>query len=544
MKKMLGFKGRAKVAVIDHLGREVKSFPWQKNLLLDTGMNAIGTELICDIFNVAIKGHGDLATTEVVAGSNSYTLAAGVVTRTAGTRDFTSDDVGKWLGLASDLNQGGQITVLNSATSVDINNDTDAFVAQDITLLGISQVDMDDEYGVDRPAVIYSKPLGDETMTASGSAFNPTDVGRAVYIDGKRAFEITAYTSATVVEVDISGTDEAIVGEGGRIYDIRNDELGSASRTSTYGTNSNDNSTTTAGNVRTFKRTFIFDPEPELLEDIGNTNTYSRSGTTVTRTAGTRDFTADDVGKVLYFDSSEVESEIVAFTDATHVTVADSGTLAAQNARLYGFNTYEEIGFANSEFPTEINIRVALASPVDVLGPTSIYPGRQLKVVYEFTLTIEPDTSTSGNLSPLITGGTGMNANQSGLYAIESFSTSTINSDGGTNDDFTLLDPATPGFLGLSTNADALDPLGDKVRSTNTVFVPMEAEDYNGSYTRRYTGVFGLNDAIGTTWRTLFLGDEDTNIAVFTFRFTNNQTKDGTHVYSQSIIKSWGRDFS
>ncbi len=53
---------------------------------------------------------------------------------------------------------------------------------------------------------------------------------------------------------------------------------------------------------------------------------YTRSGTTVTRESGTRDFIAGDVGKLLRF-SDGTESKITVYTNATTVTVADSGTV-------------------------------------------------------------------------------------------------------------------------------------------------------------------------------------------------------------------------
>lgn len=69
--------------------------------------------------------------------------------------------------------------------------------------------------------------------------------------------------------------------------------------------------------------------------------TASQSGTTVTKTAGTS-FTAGDVGKWIYWGdrpaygggTRSVADRITAYTDATHVTVETSRTIASQAARI------------------------------------------------------------------------------------------------------------------------------------------------------------------------------------------------------------------
>lgn len=55
---------------------------------------------------------------------------------------------------------------------------------------------------------------------------------------------------------------------------------------------------------------------------------FSQSGTTVTRTTGTRDFSASDVGKLIRWASGS-EAKITAYTNATTVTVTPSQTVAA-----------------------------------------------------------------------------------------------------------------------------------------------------------------------------------------------------------------------
>jgi hypothetical protein len=78
-------------------GIVVKEGRWQPNLILDRGLDILATIPICDYFKVCAKGTGTGATSEDVADTNTYSQTGPdlTLTRTAGTRDFTSADVGK-----------------------------------------------------------------------------------------------------------------------------------------------------------------------------------------------------------------------------------------------------------------------------------------------------------------------------------------------------------------------------------------------------------------------------------------------------------------
>lgn len=65
--------------------------------------------------------------------------------------------------------------------------------------------------------------------------------------------------------------------------------------------------------------------------------TYSQAAGTVTRDTGTRDFISGDVGKLIRF-ADGTERKITAFTDATHVTVTPTGTVASQGILIYRVN--------------------------------------------------------------------------------------------------------------------------------------------------------------------------------------------------------------
>lgn len=67
-------------------------------------------------------------------------------------------------------------------------------------------------------------------------------------------------------------------------------------------------------------------PTKDLPDDPGDT--YSQSGTTVTRISGTRDFSAGDIGKLIRWSGGQ-EATITAYTSATVVTVGTSQTVAA-----------------------------------------------------------------------------------------------------------------------------------------------------------------------------------------------------------------------
>jgi hypothetical protein len=67
-------------------------------------------------------------------------------------------------------------------------------------------------------------------------------------------------------------------------------------------------------------------------EDV--TGTYSQAGTTVTRASGARDFTINDEGRLIRWDSGE-EAKVVTFTSATTVTVDRSQTVVADDVIIY-----------------------------------------------------------------------------------------------------------------------------------------------------------------------------------------------------------------
>ena len=53
-----------------------------------------------------------------------------------------------------------------------------------------------------------------------------------------------------------------------------------------------------------------------------------------------------------------------------------------------------------------------------------------------------------------------------------------------------------------------------------------------------------MTDAIDTNWRSLMLYDPGSTNAIFTFLFDFPQAKSGDRIFTMTLQKSWGRDFS
>lgn len=466
--------------MIDHAGKTVLERPWQPNLLLEQGMDKLGADMgFADLFLWGVLGDDTShPAKEAIDVSNTYTLSGSVLTRAAGTRDFTADDVG---GLF-------RITV---------SPFTECIIT---SVIGVTSV-------------------------------NVRAVGQGSLAD---------YTTKNVVYYHIQ--DVSIYGGTMGIP-----------RSNTYGTDTDDNKTTDVDNVRTLKRTFIFNPVDEQLETPDVSNTYSRSGTTVTKTAGARVFTADDVGKYIYFITDAVLTKITGYTSGTQVTVADSGTVAAQNIKFYGFVEVGEVGFSDLQTTgSNLNIRVRLedgsgnSDPVPVDGANPSYPGQQLKIVYELSIAVTPNTSQAGTAAITDTGNN-MSANKTGHYCVEKMALSAVDADGATNLSYATLDPGSVGYMALSPSSAAIVPLNGPDRSSGAVPATLQISRpvyVAGSYTRVYEGTFGLVDANASNWRTMGLYDLDSETFPFVFLFTASQTKDSDHVLTLRWRKTWSRDLS
>lgn len=553
----LALKGRIKAQVIDHSGRVIRDYPEQPNLLLDQGLNQMAHRHIADLFLYSIKGTGSTITTEAVTGTYSQALTGGgnVVVRASGARDFTMADEGKLIYFSGSVHkEQAMIVTYNSATQVTVDRTQDnAIVGQTITIYSVGQLGLDAEDGSRTLSGNISKPLSGTTVTADTlSQFSAGDIGAQVYfISSDTFYPITAFIDGQNVTVDISVNDKDLsTPEPGIVYEARtSDDSACRGRTDTYSAVAGENSTTdgTGGSLgqRTLKRTFIFDPEIANEEDV--TGTYTRSSGTVTRTAGTRDFTGADVGKVLAFsDGTEYTITANPGASTTVVTVTPiSGPTSSTNIKLYGFQTYNEIGFSHTGAPgANANIRVKLASGAVVQSPTGINPGQQLKVTYSFLVSLSPNSSTAS--TPTATdSGNQMSTSKAGTVAVESLALASIGADGQTDSGIVGLEPSESGSMGISTSSAALVPMNGPDRTAGLATTDLTADAYtDGTFQNSYRGTFGLNDAIGTTWRTLMLFDVDSGTALFTHLFAASQKKDANHVLNAVWTKTWNRDLS
>lgn len=535
----LGLTGRVTVQVIN--GGQVVSTHTQRNLWLDQGLNNLAAFPLCQLFEVAVKGTGTTATSEDLTGTaNTYSIANGssAMTRTAGSRDFTVNDVGRLIRFTD--NREFLINGYTSATQVSVSPSASSAVTNlKAKLYYVGQVGLDEEIGRTNS---YSQVAGENgtTTAAATRTFKRTFVfdGEDTVSENIPSVNTYSQTGDTVTRVngsrdftsdDVGKTLQFLAsGNSGQIVSVDAVDAVTVSNTA-------DNP---EGNIK-------LTGDSGLYENVSGT--YSRSADTITRVSGTRDFTADDIGKIVHFNSANVEATITAVTDASNATVDVSGTLAVQTIRLYGFQDYSEFGFSHLEDSGDnLNIRSVLSSPARAYRSTLLRASDQLKVTYECQLTVSPATSIAGNLTPVSNDpGNQMSGNKSGTYTIETFATSTVQATGETDTSLIDLEPSYEGFAALSTTSDALAPLSSKTRTGNTVSVAMVGDTYTqGMFTRLFTATFGLNDAIGDLWRSLMIFDPDSSLAIFTFLFAVNQKKDGSHVLTVRFRKNWGRDLS
>jgi hypothetical protein len=373
---------------------------------------------------------------------------------------------------------------------------------------------------------------------------------------------ITTISSATVADVRPVGsaTLTAYSAKTIKLYRVNATGLASeAGRTGNYSSIVGENTTTTAsGNIRTFKRTFLFDPEPSNIETPDVSNTYTWTGTGVTRTAGARDFATGDIGKYIKFPSTGEFCKISSRTSATVVVVdrAPIATHTSLNITLYGYNSYSHIGLSDlAATGANLNVMVRLEdgsgnpSPVLALGENPEVGGQQVKVTYSLVVTFSPVATQSG--TGLFSGDTAAmgGASRAGSWVLEAIASSFVASDGSTDISNIGLEPYAGGDMALSISSAALVPLtGSSVppdRSAGAQFVGMTPNGYvAGSFTNTYSGTFGVTDAVGTNWRTMGIYDEDSKQFLWTYLFTNAQKKPATHSFTLTFRKTWNRDLS
>jgi hypothetical protein len=312
-----------------------------------------------------------------------------------------------------------------------------------------------------------------------------------------------------------------------------------------------------------------------VLRDSGGI-TATQSGNTVT--ASSSFFVLGDIGKLIHFDSGQ-DAMITGFTDGLNVTVSVSQTVGAgqftvwyvnqtglgneqkrNNAYLTGSgncgssiasNTlthrrtfdfsaetgsvvYTELGWSNSgSAGNNLFSRVLLSSSVTVLS------GQQLRVVYDLSVTLTPNTTQTGTASISgwpVSPATGT----TGSYGIQQIGLSAVNTSGGTvswDSGGVDNEPSSAPAIYLSSDTTAVQAFGSSAgRGTNQVAHTASLASYvNGNFYRDKFTTFAVGEANRTDWRSMGLGN------TFVFVFDENQTKTNTNTLLLTFRSTWGR---
>lgn len=534
---ILSLTGRIKAQVLNAgipVGEPIEA----RNLWLDQGLDNLASFFLCDLFRVCAKGTGITATTEdLTASANTYSisLSGTTLTRTAGSRDFTSADIGKLAHFTSVSEF--YITAITDTTHAVVSPAAPvALTNQKMVLYSVGQTALSAE--VDRTQT-YSQSAGDNSTSDST---NTRTFQRSFIFDTEDTVTVfvssgNTYTQSVTTVTRATGTRDFVSGDIGKTLTFLaanvSGVIQSVGSTSTVSLNTS-NTVTTAGAIK------LVQPSPSI-ETV--TGTYSRSGTTVTRASGSRNFSSGDVGKVIHFITANTEAKITVFTDTTHVTVDVSGTISAQSIGIYGFTDYNEVGFSQTiEQGSNINIRIVLASALRAYVSTPLRVSDQVKITYSCQLQASPATTTTGTLSgTIIDSGNAMSSDKTGAYAIETFATSTVSTTGETNSNQADLEPSYSGNCALSTDSSALAPYTNKAIASGAT-VPLVPHSYSpGSFSRDFTATFELADGNGTNWRSLMVYDSGAGLSAWRFLFNRSQIKDGAHTLAATFTKSWGR---
>jgi hypothetical protein len=112
--------GRAKVQSIDQAGRVAHDFGWTKNIILNTGMDAVANRYWADCFTNCALGNNDTPTI-IQGGATTISQSNVTVTLSGGSFVFTNTatDAGKVIRFAS----GGSVRIVSvqSSTSATVN---------------------------------------------------------------------------------------------------------------------------------------------------------------------------------------------------------------------------------------------------------------------------------------------------------------------------------------------------------------------------------------------------------------------------------------
>ena len=108
--------GRVKAQVIDKQGKVVKDFPWQRNLILNSGMNEMAARALNNCWKFAVIGTGNSA--------NKHSSGAITASQSGTTVTFSASFTNLSVGTTLKWDTGGEIamvTTVTSSTSVEVD---------------------------------------------------------------------------------------------------------------------------------------------------------------------------------------------------------------------------------------------------------------------------------------------------------------------------------------------------------------------------------------------------------------------------------------
>lgn len=212
----MGLEGHYKVAIVDANGNEIWRQPkWEKNLILNQGMDALAGTYLADVMKYAVAGTGSLptgggGTTRVNSITSSYSSASVIEgglqldVQPGGIQNFNTEIWGGWSGslAAGDIIQfadGTEVKVGSvSATTAGVTP-TNTVATQSFTIWKTSQTGMQGE--VKRGG---SGIAGSAYLTGVGNCGSSTVLNRVVYL---RTYDFATETTPKIYsEVGVAWT--------------------------------------------------------------------------------------------------------------------------------------------------------------------------------------------------------------------------------------------------------------------------------------------------------------------------------------------------
>lgn len=156
----LGLRVNYRREIINPDGSVAFRSPWRHNLILDSGLDKIGTTGICSCFSAGVIGTGT-SPTERDSGATTISVTSGVATASANF--FEAQDVGRLLRL--DTGEQYYVTNFTDVQNVDVVGAGDA-AASEGTIYYVNDTQLDTEH---KRTGSYRTGTGDNESTYDGT---------------------------------------------------------------------------------------------------------------------------------------------------------------------------------------------------------------------------------------------------------------------------------------------------------------------------------------------------------------------------------------